>query len=52
MKKKDDSIVDMNARSMYEKTISDLSRQLYEAYKRIKQLNQELQQKREKNGQD
>lgn len=52
MKKEDDSIVNMDAKSMYEKTISDLSKQLYDAYKRIQELNRELQQKREKNGQD
>lgn len=52
MKKEDDSIVKMDAKSMYEKTINDLSKQLYDAYKRIQELNRELQQKREKNGQD
>ena len=52
MKKEDDSIVDMDAKSMYEKTINDLSEQLYNAYKRIQELNQELQHQREKNGQD
>lgn len=52
MNKEDDSIVDMDAKNMYEKTISDLTRQLYDAYKRIKQLHHELRQKREKNGQD
>jgi prefoldin subunit 5 len=52
MKKESDDEKPMNPKDLYEKTIRDLNEQLYQAYKRISQLNQKLQNKREKNGKD
>ena len=52
MKKEDDHKEFVNSKELYEKTIRDLNEQLYQAYKRILQLNQKLQKKREKNGKD
>lgn len=42
----------LTTEQMYERSIRDLNKQLYEAYKRIVTLQEELEQEREKNGQD
>lgn len=52
MNKQDESTVELDPKSTYEKIINDLNRQLYDAYGRIEELNQELKQEREKNAQD
>ncbi len=52
MKKESDHKEIIDSKNLYERTIRDLNEQLYEAYKRILQLNQKLQSKREKNGKD
>jgi prefoldin subunit 5 len=52
MKQDDNPLAYSNAKTTYERIISDLNKQLYEAYKRVDQLNQELQHQREKNGKE
>ena len=42
----------ITTKQLYERSIRDLNKQLYEAYKRIVTLQEELQQEREKNGKD
>lgn len=42
----------LTTKQMYQRSIADLNKQLYEAYKRIATLQEELQQEREKNGKD
>ena len=42
----------LTTEQMYEKSIRDLNKKLYEAYKRIVTLQEELQQERENNGKD
>jgi hypothetical protein len=42
----------LTTEQMYERSIRDLNKQLYEAYKRIVSLQEELEKEREKNGKD
>ena len=42
----------LTTEQMSERSIRDLNKQLYDAYKRIVTLQEELEQEREKNGQD
>tara|TARA_R110000764_G_C10963264_1_gene378464 strand:+ start:1077 stop:1235 length:159 start_codon:yes stop_codon:yes gene_type:complete len=50
MKKHDNVEYKMDNKQFYENTIRELNKQLYDAYKRIAELNHQLIEEREQNG--